>query len=872
MLAGYKLHGRQRLTAIVCGLFAFCLALLFIDKTLFAEETKDASLSPAEIAPPIETATDAAGLSVLPGFEVELLYSVPLEKYGSWVSMTTDPKGRLIVCDQYGHLYRVTPSPLGKTGVDLVEKIDIELSAAQGLLYAFDSLYVIVNQTRGHKSGLYQVRDTDGDDQFDSVEMLHAIEGTSEHGPHAVVLSPDKKSLYVIAGNLTEVPADIETYHVPKTWQEDLLLPRNPCPSGHNTGRLAPGGWVCKVSPDGKHWELISTGFRNAYDMAFNRDGELFTYDADMEYDSGKPWYRPTRVCQVTSGAEFGWRFGSGKWPSYHADSLPPVLDIGLGCPTGVTFGYGAKFPTKYQDAFFICDWTYGRLLAVHLEPSGASYSAEYEEFLSGVPLPLTDIVINPVDKAMYFTIGGRKTQSGLYRVTWKGAEDLPADSASVTNTQAAELRQLRKQLEAYYGPARADALDFLWKYLGHEDRFIRYAARIALEHQDVDLWQARVLEETDPETDPETLITGLLALSRIEGSQADKIVSSAIKLWSPSLSDRQKTDLLRALAVTFARQGKPDQAAEKLLAEKIAGDFPANTKPLNYELCQMLVYLESPAVIPKTLALMQKSKTQEDLLNYAMTLRVAKAGWSDESRTQYLQFLNDAEGKAATGDFVGGGHVQSVIQQMRSDASEQLTPEEKEKLKGVLNATIASVEPSGSPTPRKFVRRWTIGDLLPHIAELDHNRSFENGKDLFRKAECIACHRFDNRGGIFGPDLTSVARRYSRQVLLREMIEPSLQISDQFQTHTILTDSGKVYSGRIMERGETHWTVAVDPRQPSAILQIPAEEIEEAVPSTISMMPQNLLDTLTQEEIFDLIAYLESAGNPNHSAYEPPK
>ena len=502
MLTGYKSPSSLRL------LFVFACSLLAIGISV------ERNLAD-------ETATDAAGLRVLSGFEVELLYSVPLAKQGSWVSMTADPQGRLIVCDQYGHLYRVTPSPLGKTGVDRVETIDVDLGEAQGLLYAFDSLYVVVNQTQGHPSGLYRVRDTDGDDQYDSVEMLHAIQGTSEHGPHAIVLAPDGKSLYLIAGNLTDLPTDIETYHVPKTWKEDLLLPRNPCPSGHNTGRLAPGGWICQITPDGKRWDLISTGSRNSYDMAFNREGELFTFDADMEYDFGKPWYRPTRVCHVTSGAEFGWRFGSGKWPAYNADSLPATLDIGLGCPTGVAFGYDANFPAKYQEALFVCDWTYGRLIAVHLEPNGASYSAEYEDFLSGIPLPLTDVIINPVDKAMYFTIGGRKVQSGLYRVTWKGTAH-ESDAEVASNADATELRQLRKQLEAYHGPARADALDFLWKYLGHEDRFIRYAARIALEHQDVDLWQARVFAENDPEA----TITGLLALSRIEGTPADQIVS----------------------------------------------------------------------------------------------------------------------------------------------------------------------------------------------------------------------------------------------------------------------------------------------------------------------------------------------------------
>ena len=119
-------------------------------------------------------------------------------------------------------------------------------------------------------------------------------------------------------------------------------------------GILAPGGWIAKTDPDGKNWEIVSVGYRNAYDIAFNADGELFAYDADMEWDMGMPWYRPTRVLHATSGSEFGWRSGTGKWPAYYVDSLPPMLDIGPGSPVGVEFGYGAKFPAKYQKALYL--------------------------------------------------------------------------------------------------------------------------------------------------------------------------------------------------------------------------------------------------------------------------------------------------------------------------------------------------------------------------------------------------------------------------------------------------------------------------------------------------------------------------------------
>jgi hypothetical protein len=84
--------------------------------------------------------------------------------------------------------------------------------------------------------------------------------------------------------------------------------------------RHAPGGWIAKTDPEGKSWELVSAGYRNSYDIAFNEAGDLFIYDSDMEWDFGTPWYRPTRVCHATSGGDYGWRTGSANTSPAFAD------------------------------------------------------------------------------------------------------------------------------------------------------------------------------------------------------------------------------------------------------------------------------------------------------------------------------------------------------------------------------------------------------------------------------------------------------------------------------------------------------------------------------------------------------------------------
>ncbi len=313
----------------------------------------------------VPTATPAASLKVAKDFKAELLYSVPKDKQGSWVNLCVDPKGRLVTSDQYGPLYRITPPPIGgKPEETKVEKLPIDIGEAQGLLFAFDSLYVVVNKGKKYDTGLYRVplqrRPTIRSARSNCCGSSTAAANT---GRTRCLPIPTASRIVVVCGDGTKL-TEFDTTRVPKHWGED-----HSC----HACRTAAASWPAssgraarstRVDPDGKNWELFSVGYRNEFDAAFNRHGELFTYDADMEWDINTPWYRPTRVCLVTSGSEFGWRNGAGKWPPYYPDSLPAIYDVGPGSPTGMAFGYGAKFPAKYQEAFFMCDWSYGKLYA----------------------------------------------------------------------------------------------------------------------------------------------------------------------------------------------------------------------------------------------------------------------------------------------------------------------------------------------------------------------------------------------------------------------------------------------------------------------------------------------------------------------------
>lgn len=827
---------------------------------------KDITLRRFVKAPAPKKTTNSVGAQATPvdkvrvakDFQVELVYSVPREKQGSWVCVTNDPRGRLIVGDQYGQLYRVTPPGLdGSADETRVESLTAEIGMAQGLLYAFDSLYVVVNGMRKRQSGLYRLRDTTGDDQFDEVKLLREFTGpTGEHGPHGIRLSPDGTSLYICAGNHTDVP-ELDRSRAPQDWQLDQLLPRLWDATGHATGILAPGGWICKTDPDGKEFELIGSGFRNEYDIAFNAEGELFTYDADMEWDIGAPWYRPTRVNHVTSGSEFGWRSGTGKWPSYYLDSLPAVVDIGPGSPTGITFGTGAKFPEKYQRALFIADWSYGVVYAVHMTPDGASFRGKAEQFVSAAALQVSDMVVNPADGALYFTVGGRETQSGLYRVRYTGQESIAAagkqiDAGTTPRTQ-------RRRLEALHGHQDPNAVRELWPFLGHPDRFIRFAARVALEHQPVDTWRKRAFRETEPQT----MLSTLVAMTH-QGTAADteQALKSLAKLTWEELSPSQRLDMLRCYQLVLIRLGDPGQESAKKLRERLEPWYPSSDQAANRELCQLLVYLESPQVLQKTLELLSKAKTQEEQIHYALVLRNVKKGWQLDQRRSYFGWFERAAAH-------NGGHsFDGFLRNIRNDAIAGLTADERTALADILNRKPAAVE---EPKPqRPIVKKWTVDDLLSDVSNPSGKRDLNRGRELFSEASCFKCHRLQGEGGYVGPDLTAAGRRFNAQNFLEAVLEPSRVISDQYQATMFLMNDGRTIVGRIVNLKGKDYRVRTDQLNPGVLTPVAFNEIEAMKPSPVSMMPAGLLDTYQKDEILDLIAYVRSVVNVDEQVQQP--
>lgn len=838
-----------------------------------------ATYGPADGSTPVHAGalTESPGdvLETLPGFRIDHVLAADATTNGSWICMAIDPKGRLLLGGQGNQpITRVTL----QNGKSVNEEIlRIPVTETMGMLFVDNMLYLNGSGSKGF--GLYRCKDTKGNDSYDDAEFLRPWQGGSgEHGAHGLVLGADHM-LYAVCGNFTGVPKDLVPASPHRNYGDDLALKRMEDGNGFGAGVKPPGGYVLRMDLDGKNAELYSSGQRNNYDIAFNTDGELFGFDSDMEWDWGNPWYRPVRAFHVVRGGDHGYREGSAKWPEYYADSLPAVVNIGIGSPTGVIFGTGGRFPAKYQKALFLCDWTYGRLIAVQLVPNGASYAATWENFVapkslksrSGkVPLNLTDVVIG-ADGSMYFIVGGRSTQSHLFRVSYTGSEPAaPLAAADLRDKAGSGARSLRHQLEAMNVAPDPASIAAAWPHLASPDRSIRYAARLAIERNPVAEWQSKALQEKQPDA----AFTALLALARVGAADTQAAIFKSLTGFPfSSLTEEQVLNKLRVITVSIARQGVPVGEPARMVLAEVNPLYPATTEHANRELCQILLALGAPEAVSRSVALLRAAATQEEQVTYVTALRNIKTGWNESLRRDYLSWWN---GNRSSGHplqvmkwftdagvkFHNGASFDGFMKHALEDAKASMTPTEIAELGDLTQVRAASKPPTEA---RAFVKEWTTADLQPLLDQVGKGRDFARGKAAFAAAQCILCHRYGDQGGAAGPDLTNVATRFKRQDLLESITEPSKVLSKQYGMTMVTTKDGGVTVGRIAQENDDTLVVMINPFDPTLTKTISKAEIKARDFSKVSLMPPGLLNAFKEDEILDLLAYLESMGDEKH-------
>ena len=549
---------------------------------------------------------------------------------------------------------------------------------------------------------------------------------------------------------------------------------------------------------------------------------------------------------------------------------------------------------------------------AIHLESKGASYLATKEEFVFGKPLPLTDVVIHPQDGAMYFAVGGRKSQSGVYRVTYVGDESTTPVKATTLDEEA----RMRHAIEALHSgtPDAAKALATAWGYLSHSDRHVRYAARVAIEKLPVELWKEKALSEKHPVA----AIEALIALARVSGAtsahEGGKAASKPKSTSSEPISPVQPQNVelqnsillalstiqpppghelasLRALQLVLTRLGKPDADVCEKITASLDPLFPTENAQINRELCQILVAIDSKQVVSKTLALMATAKDdfQEvatdavlsrndgyanaaraaagsrpnaQQIDYMFALRNATAGWTPEHRQTFFSWFPRAR------TWKGGNSFKGFIENIRKDAMATFVPQAELAELEALGTKTESLNIPNYVAPKGPGKNWSVDEVVALTSGGLKGRDFANGEAMYRSTMCATCHRFNGDGGSIGPDLTGTGNRYTLRDLMENIVDPSKVISDQYDSHQITKKDGSTILGRIVVEENGKVFVMANPFAPNDQMAINEGDIAKKETRKISMMPPGLINALNQDELLDLVAYLVSGGNAKDKAF----
>ena len=965
--------------------------------------------------------------STLPGFVLERVN--PADRTDSYVALTFDSLGRLVVSKEQDHPRILLDND--KDGILESEQIISEaVRNCQGLWFDGPTLYAACTEAgadpvppsprppddpitpgrgtgRGgmagrsgaspkpqtqtpatgkgeQPAGIFRMTDTTGDGRADSFDMVaRSIGGIQEHGPHAIRRAPDGSYAF-LSGNHATLPRDLIDPRSPVINDKDAQF----LPYLQNFGRSMDTSLHSAVylwKPKLEKFSVLFGGNRNAYDFAYNLAGEAFLFDSDMEWDINMPWYREVRTVHGIPGGNYGYRDGSGKYPEYYIDSLPPLREVGRGSPVGIEFYTSYAYPRQFFDNLFEADWSRGRLLYTALTPKGATYSARSDraEFVHGEPFNITDVEVAP-DGMLYFTTGGRNTTGGVWRLRYKGTADAPPDMtgilavvrqpqplsswgwAAIENVKASMGASFATELARLARDAKADGMDRaravyemqrhgappdaalltallkdpdagvraaavfaagvqggqaadgaakaqagvaaaalkdadpmvrrraaealvrmgqsadrpslapvadIYALLNDQDRFVRWAGRLALERTPRAEWRDRALKDTNPLSGIESMLA--LVNTAPEGESLQPLIDKQLGMMKANLSVDDRLRLFRAFQYTTTETPTGLTAAEReRLHGLIVNLFPSTDERLNRELALMLAYAGQPQAIEKILSAMPPGDENQQLqLHYLYALRTLKDGWTLAQKTQLAEILGRASTWRGGAQFVNfvGQMFDAVEPLFATDEEKQvlfakapdfspLTPEQLEEIKARQAQAGRGGGRGGAQSPLAARRAGRVISRQEMLEEMvfqpQQKLDAAAGREVFQ-ADCASCHRFGDLGsdhGVKGLNLTGSPALATKYTLLEAVVLPDRKVAPEHETTVLTTTDGRTVRGVIVrENAQSVSLLTPD----GTVAEVQTSQVKSRTREKGSIMSEETADRLGQTQLRNLAEFL---------------
>ena len=234
--------------------------------------------------------------------------------------------------------------------------------------------------------------------------------------------------------------------------------------------------------------------------------------------------------------------------------------------------------------------------------------------------------------------------------------------------------------------------------------------------------------------------------------------------------------------------------------------------------------------------------------------MKLLKDAPTQEEQLEYVRALRMLEGRLDAGTPQGLLHLVPQGRQLQGRVEFRQLPQAHQGRRG-RNAhrwrkggaqgdhqRQPRYDPSCQSSRRgRSSRRTSSTTLCQRSSKLKSGRDFDRGRKLFAAAKCFACHRYDNEGGSNGPDLTGVAGRFSPRDLLESVIDPSKEVSDQYQAVEIRTKDERIVIGRIVNLNADNVMVNTDMHESRLNCVGEPQRYRLMKPSKVSMMPAGL-------------------------------
>lgn len=655
------------------------------------------------------------------------------------------------------------------------------------------------------------------------------------------------------------------------------------------------GGNIMRSRPDGSRLHEVATGFWNPFDLKFDSRGRLLAADNDPDSRG------PNRLVHVVAGGDYGYKSLYGEsgihpylaWNGELPGTLPYAAALGE-APAGLIAAYLTALPADYRDDMLVTIWEERTIVRVPLRPNGTSVAGDARPLVSG-PDGFRPVALGADARgALYITDWVRRAypnhgRGRVWRLAAKrGVETLQPGSAFAPPLPDPDGEPVRRLLDER-SPAAfdevADALRSPDPFLRHAGAFrladaalrtqavealesadarVRLGALLAVRrggHPDARAFVRRLLQDPDLDVRKMALIwAGSAGLTSL-GPDIDRAILTeppSPELFEVYLATWQQLspEFIRAYT---AREASYARLLKRVLRPRFLEAFIADEgRPVALRAIAVRHLDELPRQVP-LLSRLATAGTPLPLRTEAV--RSLAMVSSAESGTALLQILRDPAGPPALrADALVGLARQDV------DASAEalgLLDSESPVLRLEAARYLRSVKRSIDMTAALAARTIGAADADRPRTPADWHRATGSGGDpdagrrvfFSPLSACSHCHTVERRGGDLGPDLTHAGRSKSRRQILDAILDPSAEISPEYQGWFVTMEDGRVYTGRqidVGERGKADLYV-LDGRF------ITLEGIVDYGPMPQSLMPAGLETNLSVEDVRDLLAFLET-------------